>query len=81
MTDYRDRWLEACRLLARTTAKLEAEWDCVAGEDETGCWAEAESARDYLDDHADELGEGVSASNGSGPLRAEIEETAEEVGS
>ena len=34
MTDYRLRWLEACRLLARTTRKLEAEWDRKAPESE-----------------------------------------------
>ncbi|MET0939261.1 MAG: hypothetical protein ABWY51_08585 [Gaiellaceae bacterium] len=59
MTDYRLRWLEACRLLARTTRKLEAEWDRKAPEGEQTsdgwCWAEAQAGRNYLDHHADEL--------------------------
>jgi hypothetical protein len=57
--DYHRRWLDACRLLARTTRKLEAEWDRKAPEGEKTwdgwCWAEAQAGRDYLDIHADEI--------------------------
>jgi hypothetical protein len=57
--NYRALWLEACHQLCRTTAKLENEWDCTSPEGERSydgwCWAEAQAARDYLNQHAEEL--------------------------
>jgi len=54
--DYQARWIEACRHLAETTRKLEAEWERISGRQRPHeCWAEAESARAYLDEHQAEL--------------------------